>query len=73
MLKFSRIAARSLVVLPLLATLPGCIPQMVLNSEDHQHYSDYVVKTEQINTEREKDGLQPDKIMTFNEWKGTAP
>lgn len=70
--KFPSFAARTLVVLPLLAALPGCIPQMVLNSEDHQHYSDYVIKTEQINTEREKDGLQPDKIMTFDEWKGAS-
>lgn len=51
-------------------TLQGCVPEMVMNSMDHQHYSDYVVKTEQINTQRQEAGLAPIKIMTFKEWKG---
>jgi hypothetical protein len=55
-----------------MATLPGCVPQMVMNSMDHQHYSDYVVKTEQINLDRQKAGLQPVAIMTFGQWKGNT-
>lgn len=62
---------RALVLPVILAmTLSGCIPQMVLNSEDHQHYSDYVTQTQQLNFEREKAGLKPDPIMTFDQWKG---
>jgi hypothetical protein len=51
-------------------TLQGCVPAMVMKSMDHEHYSDYVTKTEQINFEREKAGLQPTPIMTFDQWKG---
>lgn len=67
--KFSFFASRVLILLPLVATLPGCVPMIVMNSMDHQHYSNYVVKTEQINTDREEHGLPPEKTMTFNEWK----
>lgn len=69
---FSSFAVRLLVFVPLMATLPGCVPQMVMNSMDHQHYSDYVVKTEQINLDRQKAGLQPVAIMTFGQWKGNS-
>jgi hypothetical protein len=53
-----------------IALLPGCVPMIVMNSLDHQHYSEYVTKTEQLNFERQKDGFQPEPIMTFDQWKG---
>ena len=31
-------------------------------------YSDYVIEQQKINTDREKNGLSPEKIMTFDEW-----
>jgi hypothetical protein len=41
-----------------------------MSSMDHDHYSDYVTRTEQINYERQKANLQPVPIMTFEQWKG---
>jgi hypothetical protein len=64
-------ARRLLLLSALTASLAGCVPYMVMNSMDHQHYSDYVVQTEQLNTTREENHLAPDPIMTFAEWKGT--
>jgi hypothetical protein len=43
-----------------------------MNSMDHQNYSNYVLKMEQINTDRQKDGLQPAHVMTFDEWRGKS-
>ena len=51
-------------------SVSGCVPMIVMHSMDRQHYSDYVVKTEQINLERQKDGLQPVQVMTFKQWHG---
>jgi len=61
----------SLALLTLIAPLlNGCVAQIVMNSQDRQHYSDYVTETQRINLEREKAKLQPEKIMTFDEWRG---
>jgi hypothetical protein len=49
---------------------PGCIADMVMKSQDRQHYTDYVTETQRLNFDREKAGLAPQKIMTFNEWNG---
>lgn len=55
-------------------SLQGCVPLIVMHEvnheQDHQHYSEYVTQTEQINFERQKVGLQPDPIMTFAQWNG---
>lgn len=69
MSKFSASTAKLAAIMLLAVTLQGCVPQLVMNSMDHEHYSDYVTKTEQINFERQKAGLQPTPIMTFDEWK----
>ncbi len=66
------LASQLLIFITFTATLPGCVPYMVMSSMDHQHYSDYVVQTEQINTTRQENHLAPDPIMTFAEWKGTS-
>jgi hypothetical protein len=66
------ILSRFLVLISFIASLAGCVPYMVMNSMDHQHYSDYVVQTEQINTTREENHLEPEPIMTFAQWKGTS-
>jgi hypothetical protein len=70
MSKFSASTAKIAAIILLAVTLQGCVPQLVMNSMDHEHYSDYVTKTEQINYERQKSGLQPVQIMTFQQWKG---
>jgi len=67
-----RLRSGLLILLCYMAFLPGCVPYMVMNSMDHQHYSDYVVQTEQINTTREESHLQPEPVMTFAEWKGNS-
>jgi hypothetical protein len=50
--------------------LNGCVPQIIMKSQDRQHYSEYVTETQRINLEREKANLAPVKVMTFNEWRG---
>ena len=58
-------------MLVLVATLlQGCIAQTIMTSQDRQHYSEYVTETQRINLEREKAHLVPEKVMTFNEWRG---
>lgn len=63
---------RHAILLLLAISLQSCVPYMVMNSMDHEHYSDYVTQTEQINLERQKAGLQPTPIMTFQQWKGNS-
>jgi hypothetical protein len=52
--------------------LQGCLASIIMNSQDRKNYSDYVTHTDQINTDREKAGLQPVKVMTFDEWHGSG-
>ena len=62
---------RPLILLTIAASLmSGCIPQMVMKSQDRQHYSEYVTETQRLNLEREKANLAPIKVMTFEEWGG---
>lgn len=60
--------------LPLLvmlaALLEGCVADIVMKSQDRQHYSEYVTETQRLNLEREKAKLTPVKVMTFEEWRG---
>jgi hypothetical protein len=60
----------ALLVLVLSTLLQGCVADMVMKSQDREHYSDYVKETGRLNLEREKAGLAPQKIMTFDEWRG---
>lgn len=50
--------------------LQGCIAQRIMDSEDRKNYSEYRMQAERLNTEREKAGLAPQKILTFDEWRG---
>ena len=61
---------RTMLVAGVAVALQGCVPQMIMDSQDRQHYSEYVTKTQQINFEREKAGLAPERTMTFDEWEG---
>jgi hypothetical protein len=70
MVKFSISTGKLVAVGFLAVTLQGCVPTIVMNSMDHQHYSDYVTQTDQLNFQREKAGLKPVPIMTFDQWKG---
>ncbi len=61
----------SLSLLALTALLQqGCVAEIVMKSQDRQHYSEYVTETQRINLEREKAKLEPEKTMTFEEWRG---
>jgi hypothetical protein len=57
-----------LLLIGILST--GCVPKMIMNSMDHDKYSEYVQNTNHLNLEREKAGLKPIPVMTFNEWRG---
>jgi len=50
--------------------LHGCVSDIVMKSQDRQHYSEYLTETQRINLEREKAGLAPEKMLTFEEWRG---
>lgn len=52
------------------SVLQGCIAQRIMDSEDRKHYSEYRMQAERLNMEREKAGLQPQVIQTFDEWRG---
>jgi hypothetical protein len=41
-----------------------------MKSRDRSSYSGYVQATNQLNTDREKSGLQPITVMTFEQWRG---
>ena len=53
-----------------LCLFTGCVPMIIMNSMDRDNYSKYVQATNQLNTDREKSGLQPVHVLTFEEWKG---
>ena len=58
-----------LVLLALLVINNGCVVDRVMDSEDRRHYLDYLTEIERINTEREKSGLAPRPILSYEEWK----
>ena len=37
-------------------------------AQQQKAYTDYRTQTEKLNFEREKTGLQPKKVLTFQEW-----
>ncbi|MCX8157591.1 MAG: hypothetical protein N3J91_14285 [Verrucomicrobiae bacterium] len=47
----------------------GCVVDRIMDSEDRKHYLDYRTEAERINMEREKNGLPPRPILTYEEWK----
>jgi hypothetical protein len=60
------------VVLLIAAPLQGCISDMIQASQasqDHQNYSNYLLATEKLNTDRQEHGLQPEPVMTYDQWK----
>lgn len=59
-----------LLLAALTAMCTGCIPMIIMKSQDRDHYSTYVQETNRLNTEREQAGLAPVKVMTFDEWRG---
>ena len=61
----------TLAVLSLTTLLiTGCVPMMIMNSFDHDNYLKYVQTTNQLNTDREKSGLEPVRVIPFDEWRG---
>jgi hypothetical protein len=54
-----------------LSTSPGmCIAGRIMESQDREAYSRYRTEADRLNFEREKTGLAPQHVMTFEEWKG---
>ena len=72
MLKRSRIFLSVVIGVLVAFTLQGCVVSRIMNSQDRKNYSDYVLQTNQLNTDREKAGLPPVKVMTFDEWHGNG-
>lgn len=58
-----------LILLVASLTSTGCVPMIIMRSMDHDHYSQYVETTNQLNTDREKSHLEPLHVLTFDEWK----
>lgn len=65
---------RSLCVLVGVMWLAGCQPlgHRIMDSKDREAYSEYRMESERINLEREKAGLSPQQIQTFDEWRGAG-
>jgi hypothetical protein len=62
----------TVVILAMTAPLwQGCIAHRIMDSEDRKHYTEYVAQTQRINLEREKAKLPPEKVMTFDQWRGS--
>lgn len=49
----------------------ACVPRMIMNHMDRDSYLKYRTNAEQTNLEREKAGLQPNPIMTLEEFQHT--
>lgn len=64
------IASCTLLLAPCTLLLAGCVPSMIMKHRDRSSYSDYVQSTNQLNTDREKSGLAPVPVMTFDQWRG---
>lgn len=54
----------------LAAATQGCLVNRIMDSQDRNHYSEYLSGVSKNNVEREKAGLQPEKPMTFDDWRG---
>lgn len=66
-------ALQLLALAALALPLSGCIPSMVMKSQDRQHWSDYKLEMERVNMEREKAGLPPKPVENFDQWRGKKP
>jgi 5-enolpyruvylshikimate-3-phosphate synthase len=58
-----------LLVLTAALASNGCIVDRIMDSEDRRHYLDYRAEAERINMEREKSGLAPRPILSYEQWK----
>ena len=47
----------------------GCVTATAIHVADHQAYSQYVEQTNQLNAQRAKDGLPPEPVLTFHQWR----
>lgn len=48
----------------------GCLVNRIMDSQDRNHYSEYLSQVSKNNIEREKAGLQPEKPLTYEQWAG---
>ena len=62
---------KKLLLAFLIATplLQGCVINRLITQDDRINYSQYVETTNKLNLDREKAGLQPIHVMTFDEWE----
>ena len=47
----------------------ACVPRMIMGHMDRDSYLKYRTSAEQTNLEREKAGLQPNPIMTLEDFQ----
>ncbi|HEY1662329.1 MAG TPA: hypothetical protein VGI03_07915 [Verrucomicrobiae bacterium] len=59
-----------LVAITCMPLIQGCVVQRIMDSQDRQHYSEYLEQVDQTNLEREKSHLPDEKPMAFDEWDG---
>ena len=69
-----KILVRAVGVLGLCLCLSGCIPTAlavygVSRHRTHKSYHEYVEYMEKTNQERQKNGVEPLPILSFDEWK----
>jgi hypothetical protein len=70
-----KILRRAVAVLGLCLCLYGCIAATavavygVSRHRTHKSYSEYVEYMEKTNQERQKNGVEPLPILSFDEWK----
>lgn len=52
----------------------GCVAEMVRDSDERNHYAEYRMQADRLNFDREKAGLPPQPVQSFEDWKaGKAP
>ena len=67
-----------IALIALASSLQGCVPVLIGSAIYHhgktkESYSKYVAESQKNNTEREKNGLKPLQILSYDEWgKGVS-
>jgi hypothetical protein len=79
-MKHAHIAAKSMMAAAIIACclpLQGCAVALIgagigavsyATSQKKKAYGDYRTQTEQLNLEREKAGLKPNAVLTYDQW-----
>jgi len=55
-------------VLSLVVLFQGCIVDRIMTAQEKESYARYRSEAERTSLEREKNGLPPQQIMSYEEW-----